>query len=206
MDAKTFASTPCYASGAMSSTHGTPSYPTIPMRPAPPDLSSIDPRTGPRKSHPGAEATKKRRPSGPLLPRRGDPGSGGLRRGLPRPFAKSPGERRQDHRVRRGAVHGGDGQDFESDPESRPAGLRSGLLAGGLLPAGGVPRLARAASRSRVADLHQLLGGGEGALRHHRDLLERREDRPLDPARTRRSSSLRTSTWAPSCRRPSAGR
>ena len=39
-----------------------------------------------------------------------------------------------------------------------------------------------AAPRSRLADLHQLLGGGEGALGHHRDLLERRKDRPLDPS------------------------
>ena len=42
--------------------------------------------------------------------------------------------------------------------------------------------LARGASRSRVADLHQLLGRREGALGHHRDVLERGEDRPVDPA------------------------
>ena len=50
-------------------------------------------------------------------------------------------------------------------------------------PPEAVPRLARGAPGRRQPDLHQLLGGGEGAVRHHRHLVERREDRPLDPAR-----------------------
>src|SRR5262250_3023421 len=41
---KTFASSACYAPCPMSATAGTPAFPALRERPAPPDLSSIDPR------------------------------------------------------------------------------------------------------------------------------------------------------------------
>ena len=183
-----------------------PSYPTLPPRPrgAGPLLDRSAARSGIRD--PESEATKKRSPSGPLLPRRGNPGPGGLRRRLPGPLPQGPGERRADHRVRGRPVHGRDRQDPESVPQGRPAGLRGRLLARGLLPARGLPRLAAGAPRGGLADLHQLLGRREGALGHHRDLVERREDRAVDPAGQGDPLRARTATSAPSSRRSSAGR
>ncbi len=199
---ETFTSRPCYAPRPMTAPERIPAFPSFRLpHPAAPGHLVHRPAPRPRGRDPDAQETKKSSPPGPLLPRRGHPGPRGFRRRLPRPVPNGPEERRLHHRVRRRPVHGRDGQNPESDPESRTAGLRGRLLARGLLPARRVPGLARGAPRRRVADLHQLLGRGEGALGHHRHLVERREDRPLRFRRTRRSSSRRTVTSARSCRR-----
>ena len=85
----------------MSSASGVPSYPSFPPRPAPPDISTIDPRLDLEAEIVALEATKKRSPPGALLPRRGHPGPGRLRRRLARPLPQGAAERRPDHRVRR---------------------------------------------------------------------------------------------------------
>ncbi len=67
--------------------------------------------------------------------------------------------------------------------------------------------VARSASpRRRGRQLHQLLGRGEGALRLHRDVVERREDRPQHPRGQDASSSRPTRTSARTSRRRSAAR
>ena len=66
----------------------------------------------------------------------------------------------------------------------------------GQLPARPVPRLPRGAPRPYRADLHQLLGGGEGIERHHRHLVVGRDDPRPDSRAIRRSSSVPTGIWA----------
>ena len=70
-------------------------------------------------------------------------------------------------------------------------------------PADRFGRVDREAPGRRGRQLHQLHRRGEGALRLHRHVVERREDRAQHPGRTRRSSSRPTRTSAGTSRRRS---
>ena len=74
------------------------------------------------------------------------------------------GDRCRRDRLLRRPLHGRDREDPVAREDRRAARHGCRLLAGGQLPARSVRRLPRRASRSYRADLHQLLGRGEGAV------------------------------------------
>ncbi len=119
----------------------------------------------------------------PLLPGRGDPGDRRPRRRLAAALAAGGRHEGEGDRLLRGALHGRDGQ----DPEPRQAGAaprpRCRLLALRPVPAGAVRALARAVPRPQGGQLHQLLGGREGALGRHLHLVQRGEGGAELPAR-----------------------
>ena len=138
--------------------------------------------SGPGRRDPPAQATKKRSPPGPLLPRRGNPGPRRLRRAT---RSTSRAARRRPTRE----IIAFAGVRFMAETAKILNPDRKVVLpdyeAGCSLEDSCPPEAFRAwreaAPGRGVADLHQLLGGREGALRHHRHLVERREDRSLDP-------------------------
>ena len=128
------------------------------------------PQGGAQRGHPRA-----------LLPEAGNPGPRRFRRRQPRPVAQGGGDRRRGHRLLRRALHGRDRENPEPGKDRHPARHGRRLQPRRQLPARPVRGVPRGASRPYRADLHQLLGGGEGALRHHRHQLVGRHHPQADP-------------------------
>ena len=140
-----------------------------------------------------------------LLPEARNPGPRGLRRRQPRSVAQGRRDRRRGDRLLRRPLHGRDGEDPVARKDRGPARHGRRLQPRGQLPARPVRGVPRGAPGSYRADLHQLLGGGEGAQRHHRHLVERARSSSTRSRRTRRSSSAPTGTSAAISRaRPAA--
>ena len=125
-----------------------------------------------------------------------DPGPRRFRRRQPRSVAQGGGDRRRRDRLLRRPLHGRDGEDPVAREDRRAARHGRRLQPRGQLPARPVQGLPRGPSGPYRADLHQLLGRGEGAERHHRHQLVGRDDPRARSRRTRRSSSAPTSISA----------
>ena len=188
---------PCYAPPPMASTLGTPAFPSLRERPAAPDLTSIDPRLDLEAE---IRRLKDERNAVLLAHYYQESEIQDLADfvGDSLQLAQAAQKTKADViALRRRPLHGRDREDPEPDREGRGARPRGRLLARRLLPARRLPRVARRRIPGAVVgQLHQLLGRGEGALRLHLHVLERREDRPRRSRPTRRSSSRPTRTSA----------
>ena len=139
-----------------------------------------------------AEARAQRGHPRPLLPEAGDPGPRRFRRRQPRSVAQGGGDRRRSDRLLRRPLHGRDREDPVAREDRDPARHGRRLQPRGQLPARPVRGVPRGASGPYRADLHQLLGGGESAQRHHRHQLVGARSSSTRSRRTRRSSSAPT--------------
>src|ERR1039457_1588883 len=119
---------------------------------------------------PPQEGAKRGRP-GALLPGIRDPGSRRLRGRLARAREARDAGLGTDHRVRGRALHGRDVEDPHAGKDGRRAGPRGRLLARGRLSGAVFRRVAEEISGPHGRQLHQLLGGREGAFGRHRDVV-----------------------------------
>ncbi len=179
---KTFTAAPCYAPRPMAAASGIAAFPALRDRPAPPDISSIDPRLDLE-----AEIRSLKRQKNAVL--------------LAHYY--------QEEAIQDLADFVGDSLDLSRKAQASDAkiiafaGVRfmaetakilnptrkvvlpdyeAGCSLEDSCPADAFRAWRAEHPGAVVADLHQLLGGREGALGHHRDVVERREDRSLDPA------------------------